>query len=96
MPDEFICITQAVKRGYATRATISAWANEGFIRSFRRGRERMVSVRDLDARAALREQNLTPGFDTDRETERMAARIAATAPALRPDQKKRLATLLMA
>ncbi|MBM6756040.1 hypothetical protein H6A18_05880 [Collinsella tanakaei] len=86
----YICVKDAVERGFGSRVTIMRWVKDASVRSFRRGSFRMVCVEDLEARVASRERVITE----DELVERLARQIANAAPVLSPEGKEHLARLL--
>lgn len=86
----YICVKDAVERGFGSRVTIMRWVKDASVRSFRRGSFRMVCVEDLEARAASRERVVTE----DELVRRLARQIANATPVLSPEGKEHLARLL--
>ena len=86
----YICVKDAVNRGFGSRATVMRWVKDGSVRSFRQGSFRMVCVEDLEARVAARERVVTE----EELVRRLARQIANAAPALSPEGREHLARLL--
>lgn len=82
----YICVKDAVERGFGSRVTIMRWVKDASVRSFRRGSFRMVCVEDLEARVASRERVVTVGRarpaarPADRERRPRALAVGQGAP----------------
>lgn len=86
----YICVKDAVERGFGSRVTIMRWVKDASVRSFRQGNLRTVCVEDLEARVASHEHVVTE----DELVERLARQIANAAPVLSPEGREHLARLL--
>ena len=86
----YICVKDAVNRGFGSRVTVMRWVKDGSVRSFRQGSFRMVCVEDLETCVAARERVVTE----EELVERLAKQIANAAPVLSAEGKEHLARLL--
>lgn len=92
MPEDikFINAQTAIDRGYGSRSTLTRWAQQGVVRSFRQGRNLMLAVADLDAVKASR----TSATTESEIVQHLAKQLADVAPALSPTSRAKLAELL--
>lgn len=88
---QYIDVKTAIEHGYGSRSTLSRWAQKGVVRSFRNGPRLMLAVADLDAVKAARNASAASEADV---VESLSRQIAASAPALSPASRARLAELL--
>lgn len=91
---QYIAISDAVKQGYASRATINRWITDGFVKSTLICGHRYVSLGDVEELARRREAGLLPVLNTDVVTNQIANKIAAVMPVLSDEQKQYLSDLL--
>lgn len=80
-------MSEATKRGYGSSTTLWRKLKTGMIASCKVGRERRVSVADLDA-CCIRNN------DPDSAYQDLVRRTVAQAPALSEEQRTRLAAIL--
>lgn len=85
----YLSISEAIERGYSSRATINRWIKDGSVRALRMGDRTMVCEADLVARIEERKV-LRPCH----AYAAVAQRLAQLAPAFTSDQKKQLVELL--
>lgn len=91
---KLISVSEAVKRGYASRATINRWIDLGHLVSTYISGHRYVRLSDIEGFVRLRQEGIQPTIDTSQEVNRLCDRIAALMPVLTAGQKDQISKLL--
>lgn len=90
-PEEFITITEAVKRGYGSRSTVIRWIADGIVTAMKV--DGKTYVREEDILEYKREQ-ASCTLNVGLVYQNMADKIKQFAPIFSAEQKQQLAELL--